>query len=119
MRLLTPLLESSFGHFRKRFTGKTSPPVVSCNQKQVLPTKMNHAYKVKMVSTAEICVCVGALQDRPGGYHADSKVTENVLGPDLWNAAQVSSPVQHCEDSAWVGGGGRGRVLHHATWWQV
>ncbi|KAL3156013.1 hypothetical protein ABBQ32_013001 [Trebouxia sp. C0010 RCD-2024] len=28
------------------------------------------------------------LEDRPGGYHADSKVTENVLGPDLWNAAQ-------------------------------
>ena len=29
------------------------------------------------------------MQDHPGGYHADSKVSENVLGAELWNAAQV------------------------------
>ncbi len=32
------------------------------------------------------------MQDHPGGYQADSKVTENVLGSDLWNAAQASIP---------------------------
>ena len=29
------------------------------------------------------------LQNNPEGYHADSKVNEGVLGPELWNAAQV------------------------------
>lgn len=29
------------------------------------------------------------VQEHPGGYQADSKVSENVLGTELWNAAQV------------------------------
>ena len=31
------------------------------------------------------------LQNNPEGYHADSKVNEGVLGPELWNAAQVTA----------------------------
>lgn len=30
-----------------------------------------------------------SMQNNPEGYHADSKVNEGVLGPELWNAAQV------------------------------
>ncbi len=29
------------------------------------------------------------MQEHPGGYQADSKVSENMLGSELWNAAQV------------------------------
>ena len=41
--------------------------------------------RVHLISCAE-----RFLTEHPGGYQADSKVTEGVLGTELWNAAQVS-----------------------------
>ena len=50
------------------------------------------------------------VQEHPGGYQADSKVSENVLGTELWNAAQVKAhagtleclPLSSCPDCACV-----------------